>query len=102
MQKTSQILNRRLQQHGIKDMIDAAGVCSEAEKILPGLFTAISVRQSRTGEVTLHLQLKKENLIALKMQQGTLLTRLNAFAKTRRHPDITRIRLTFLEKPDIL
>jgi hypothetical protein len=89
--KTSSILNSRINHHGLGGMVSAGQVCMEAERLLPGLFRAVSFSNG-----ILHLELSKSNLKALKMQEGRLLDELSRFATERQLPAITRLRLTYL------
>lgn len=88
--KTDSLLKKRLNQHGLLNVVEAGLVCKKAEELMPNTFTAVSVRNT-----TLHLEISKEQLMNFKLQEGKILKDLNAFVKLRNLPEITRIRLTF-------
>ena len=96
-QKTSSILNARINHHGLGGMVAAGQMCIEAERLMPGLFTAVSYKNS-----ILHLELPKSNLKQMKMQEGRLIDELNQFAAARQLPLIARIRLTFSTPTDTM
>ena len=91
--KTDSLLKRRLNQHGLAGIVEASSICKKAEELRPGLFRAVSVRND-----VLHLELSKANLLTFKMSEGQLLQALNAYAKQKGIPPISRLRLTFLEE----
>ena len=88
--KSDLLLKRRLAHHGIGEMVEAGILCQEAERLLPDLFRAVSVKDQ-----VLHLEIRKENILALKMQEGRLLQDLNTYANLKKLPNLSRIRLTF-------
>jgi len=83
-------MKRRLNHHGLTDMVEAGIILQEAERLLPGLFRAVSVKNQ-----VLHLETSKANILELKMQEGKLLHDLNTFAALKKLPPLLRIRLTF-------
>lgn len=74
---------------GVGASVAAGLVCQEAERLYPGLYKAVSLRNG-----TLKLAISPENLVACKLVEGDILARTAAFAKERSLPVPTRIRLT--------
>ena len=89
--KTSSILNTRINHHGLGGMVVAGQVCMEAERLMPGLFKAISFSNG-----ILHLEITKANLKKLKLKEGLLIADLNRFADERKLPQVARVRLTYV------
>ncbi|MBU6389431.1 hypothetical protein KGQ71_02845 [Patescibacteria group bacterium] len=93
-QKTETVLKRRINQHGLTDMVQAGRICAKAEELYPKLFRAVSVRKNGT----LHLELDQKDVLEFKMIEGKLVAALNQFAEKEELPQINRVRLTFIEK----
>ena len=91
-QKSTSILKKRFNQHGLTDMLEAVSVCQQAELLYPDLFKAVSVRKG-----TLHIALQKSKTMPFKMIEGKLLLDLNIFAKAKNLPPVEKVRLTFSE-----
>ena len=90
--KTDLLLKRRLKHHGLDELVEAGLLCRKAEELLPGLFTAISVRNN-----CLHLATERKNIMTIKLAQGKLIEQLNQFAEQQKLGKITKIRLTSSE-----
>lgn len=75
--------------HKLSKEILAVNICVEAERMFPGLFKAISVKDK-----TLHLEIKAQDIINFKMIEGKLLTDLNTYTKNSSLDSIEQIRLT--------
>ena len=100
MENPGNILSKRFKQHGLGGIIQAGQICLQAEKILPGLYQAISVRKNKAGKHILFLSISKGNLKQFKLQEGTLFDEINNFCSSRKYPAIDRLQLTFIEDSD--
>lgn len=77
------------QKHKLSKEIVATNICVEAEKMFPGLFRAVSVKNN-----ILHLELKMQDMMNFKMIEGKLLTDINTYSKSNSLGLIEQIRLT--------
>lgn len=83
-------MQKRMNQHGLGAILVAGQVCMQAEKLYPGLFKAVSLKNG-----CLHLEILKKDQLKLTMIQGKLINDLQTYAKAHNLPEINRIRLTF-------
>ena len=90
-QKTDNLLRKRLNQHGLGELVEAGTICAHAQSLYPGMFEAVSVKND-----VLHLKLVKKNQLELLMVQGKLLEDLAAYCKAKNLRPIARIRLTIV------
>jgi hypothetical protein len=90
--KSDSLIARQLNHHGLADAVAASAVCREAERLYPGLFKAISLKNG-----ILHLETDYAQQLEIKLIEGKLLDDLNRFADIKNLPPTSRIRLTFSE-----
>lgn len=92
-QKTTVLLKKRLNQHGLGGILAATRVCEKARSLYPDLFEPVSLKNG-----CLHLEIEKKNQLALLMIQGKLLQDLQQFTYQEQLPVVERIKLTIIKK----
>ncbi len=81
--------HRQFARRGLDASLTAGTLCKEAERLYPGMFEAVSLRNG-----ILKLRLPPSQLLALKMVEGNLIAKLNEYALARQLPKVTAIRVT--------
>ena len=87
---TSNLFIKRLNQKGLSSQVLAGLLCHEAERLYPGLFEAVSVRQG-----CLHVAVEPSKAIGFKLIEGKLLKEINQYAENQNLPLLTSFRLTY-------
>ncbi|MEI6478453.1 MAG: hypothetical protein WCO52_05710 [bacterium] len=88
--KTSQLISKNMYRNGLGPILIAGQVCREAERLYPGLYKAVSLKDG-----CLNLEIQRTDRLKLVMIQGKLIEDLKAYSTAQNLPPIDRIRLTF-------
>jgi hypothetical protein len=89
--RTSNLVPNQMRRHGLSQALAAGQVCLEAERLYPGMFTAVSLVRG-----VLKIAVTAQQQAAFRRIEGDLLPALTSFATRSGLPIPTQIRLTVL------